>query len=130
VSSQPRYFGLEEANAVVRMIRPLLAEVMQIRQLILDRQADAWPAVEQAAGNGGNRAASELVQEFARLDQLVREIQATGAIIKDINVGLVDFPALRQGREVYLCWKYGEEQINFWHEIDAGFSGRRPVDEF
>lgn len=130
MNNPPRYFALEEANAVVQIIRPLMAEVLQIRQTILERQPQVWPVVEKAAGNGGGRAASEVVPAFARLDQLVREIQTSGAIMKDINTGLVDFLALREGREVYLCWKYDEEQIDFWHEVDAGFSGRRPVDEF
>ena len=123
-----RYFTLAEANAIVRMIRPMLAQIIQIRQVIVERQPDVWPVVEKAAGNGGSRAAGELVQEFSRLDRLVREIAATGAIVKDINTGLVDFPALHEGREVYLCWKYGEEQIDFWHEVDGGFSGRQPIE--
>lgn len=127
MNKSPRYFNRDEANAVVRMIRPLLAEIMEIRQVILVRQPEVWPVVEKATGNGGSRAASELAQEFSRLDQLVREIHATGAILKDINTGLVDFLTNRDGRDVYLCWKYGEEDIAFWHEIDGGFGGRSPL---
>jgi hypothetical protein len=121
-----RYFTLEEANTALEIIRPLLREVLEIRQGILDRETDTWRVIEKSLGNGGSRAASQMVQEFQRLDQLVRQIQAAGAVIKDINHGLVDFPALRDGREVYLCWKYGEGQIQFWHDIDAGFAGRQP----
>ena len=121
----PRYFTLEQANAIVTAIRPMIAEILSLRAAILARQPLAWPAIQKAAGNGGSREASELVVEFGRLDGLVRQIQATGAIIKDINTGLVDFPALQDGREVYLCWRYGEAQIDFWHDVDAGFSGRQ-----
>lgn len=127
MNNRPRYFEWDEASAVVRMIRPLLAEILQIRQVMLARQPEVWPVVEKAAGNGGSRAASEIAQEFTRLEQLVREIQATGAILKDINNGLVDFLSRKDGRDVYLCWKYGEDEIGFWHEIDGGFGGRRPL---
>ena len=120
-----RYFTLEQANAIVRAIRPLMGEILEIRQSILARQPLVWPVVARAAGNGGNREASQTVKEFQRLDHLVREIQATGAVLKDLNTGLVDFPALRDGREVYLCWRFDEEQIAYWHETDAGFAGRK-----
>jgi len=127
VSEPPSYFTLEQAQAALAIIRPLLAEIMEIRQSILDREPEVWPVVEKAAGNGGNRVASQLAQEFERLDQAIRAILATGALLKDVNLGLVDFPALQDGREIYLCWKYGEETISFWHEINTGFSGRQPL---
>lgn len=122
-----RYFTLDEANAAVDVIRPLMKEVLEIRQLILKRQPEVWPALEKAAGNGGSRLASELAYEFNRLDALIHEIQSTGPEIKDINTGLLDFLALREGREVYLCWRYGEEAVGYWHGLDAGFAGRQPV---
>jgi hypothetical protein len=71
-----------------------------------------------------------LVEDFDQLDKLLHFILDTGAQVKDINTGLLDFPALREGHEVYLCWKYGEDQIAFWHEIDAGFAGRQPIESF
>lgn len=122
----PRYFTLEEANTALAIIRPLLREIMEIRQIILDRQSDLWPVIEKSLGNGGSRTASQTVQEFERLDRLVRQVMATGALIKDINSGLVDFPALRDGREVYLCWKFDEDGVRFWHDVDSGFAGRQP----
>jgi hypothetical protein len=125
MSSARRHFTLEQANAIVDAIRPLLAEILEIRRTILERQPEVWPVLAKAAGDGGSRQASEVAREFSRLDGLVREIQATGAILKDLNTGLVDFTSLREGREVYLCWQYGEEQIRYWHELDAGFAGRQ-----
>jgi hypothetical protein len=127
VSEPQRYFTLEQARATLEIIRPLVAEIMAIRQSILDQEPEVWPVVAKAAGNGGSKVASQLAQEFGRLDQAIREILATGALLKDINLGLVDFPAMQDGREIYLCWKHGEETIAFWHEIDAGFSGRQPL---
>ena len=125
-----RYFTLQEANQALTVIRPLVDEIQAIRQEILARQPEVWPVVERSAGNGGSQAASELIKEFERLDVLVHQIQATGALLKDINIGLLDFPALKDGREVYLCWKYGEGDIAFWHEIEEGYAGRQPIESF
>ena len=125
-----RYFTLQEANETLSAIRPLMDEIQAIRQEILARQPEVWPVVERSAGNGGSPAASKLVQEFERLDMLVHQVQDNGAIFKDINLGLLDFPAMKDGREVYLCWKYGEEDIAYWHEVEAGYAGRRPIESF
>ena len=125
-----KYFTLQTATNALTVIRPLMDEIQSIRKEILVRQPDVWPVVERAAGNGGSQAASQMVKEFERLDALVHQVQATGALFKDINLGLLDFPALKDGREVYLCWKYGEGDIAFWHEIEAGYAGRRSIDSF
>jgi hypothetical protein len=100
-----QYFTLEEANAALIIIHPLMDQIQEIRQDILARRPEVWPIVERSAGNGGSLAASKLVQEFERLDALVHQVRKTGALFKDINLGLLDFPALKDGREVYLCWK-------------------------
>jgi hypothetical protein len=126
----PRYFTLQEANNALAVVRPLMDEIQAIRNEIMSRRPDVWPVVERAAGNGGSQAASRVVKEFERLDALVHQVQETGALFKDINLGLLDFPALKDGREVYLCWKYGEGDIVFWHEIEAGYSGRQPIASF
>ncbi len=126
----PRYFTLKEANETLNSILPLMDEVQQIRQRILEKQPEAWPAIEKSIGNGGNRALSSMVQDFEKLEALIHGIQAAGVLIKDVNLGLLDFPALKDGREVYLCWQYGEGEIAFWHEVEAGFAGRRPIEDF
>ncbi len=126
----PRYFTLQEANQTLNIIRPLMDQVQQIRRKILENQPEAWPAIEKSVGNGGNRALSNMVQDFEKFDTLIHRILKTGALIKDINLGLLDFPALKDGREVYLCWQYGEGDIAFWHEVEAGFAGRQPIESF
>lgn len=122
--STGRVFTIQEADAALSIIRPLLAEMLKIRQEILDAQPEIWPVVEKAAGNGGSKAANLVEQQFKRLDELIHQLQSSGAILKDINIGLVDFLSMRDGREIYLCWQYGEEEIRYWHEIDSGFAGR------
>ena len=126
----PRYFSLEQANAALTVIRPLMDEVQFIRLDILRTQPEVWPVIQKAIGNGGSRAASRMAQSFERLDKLVHQILDTGVILKDINTGLLDFPTLRDNHEVYLCWQHGEQRIGYWHEIDAGFAGRQPLDMF
>jgi len=125
-----KYFTLQEANETLDMIRPLMDEVQAIRLKILKNQPEAWSAIEKSAGNGGNRTLSNMVQDFEKFDALIHRIQATDVLIKDINLGLLDFPALKDGREVYLCWQYGEDDIAFWHEVEAGYAGRQPIDSF
>ena len=123
----PRYFTVQEANEALSMIRPLVEQIMAIRQKILENRPAVWPVVAKAAGNGGSREASLMEQDFKRLDGLVRQVRATGAVMKDINQGLVDFLSLRDGHEVYLCWQVGEAQILYWHELDEGFAGRQTI---
>ena len=126
----PRYFTISEANETLNTIRPLVNEIQAIRQKVLSSQPDIWSALEKSVGNGGNRALSLLIEDFEQLDALVHSILELGVLIKDINTGLLDFPALREGREVYLCWQLGEGEIAFWHEVDSGFAGRQPIDSF
>ena len=123
----PHYFSLEEANSLLDELRPDVEEIMQIHQRVVELRPDAWMAIEKAAGNGGSLAASRLLPEFDRLRSLVHQVQDRGVILKDMGIGLLDFPSLREGREVYLCWKYGEDRIAFWHEVEAGFMGRQPL---
>ena len=126
----PRYFTLAEANQALQNIRPWLDEVQTIRSEILVRQPEIWSVMEKSAGNGGNPTLSRMVKTFDQLDALIHNIQDTGVIIKDINTGLLDFPAIKDEREVYLCWKHGEGDIAYWHEIEDGFAGRQSINYF
>ncbi len=101
---QPHYFTLEEADAALEVIRPLIKEILEIRDRVLKERPELWPAIESSAGNGGNARLSRLASDFDRLDRLVHRVLDTGVQVKDINSGLLDFPAWRQGHEVYLCW--------------------------
>ena len=123
----PRYFTLQEANTTLEMIKPLLEEILALRQQILGRREEVWPIIQRAVGNGGSQTASKLAMEFNQVDALAHQIQDMGVILKDLNLGLLDFPHLKDGREVYLCWKHGEETIVYWHEVEAGYAGRQLI---
>ena len=123
----PHYFTREEANDLLVELRPVVAEIMQTHEALARRLPEAWPAISQAANNSGSRAASLLVFEFEYLQKLLHQVQDQGVLVKDLKTGLLDFPSLRDGREVYLCWRYGEDQVDFWHDVDAGFVGRQSL---
>lgn len=84
--------------------------------------------LRKAASNGGSREAGELMLHFQRLEAGVKGIMNMGVTVKDVDEGLVDFLGRRNGREIYLCWKYGEDDIDYWHDLTAGFAGRQPID--
>ncbi len=122
-----KYYTLQEARAALPQVKALMEEVQAARREILHLRPDVWPALRAAAGNGGNAAASEMLGHFRRLERGVKGIIKMGILVKDIDQGLIDFLSRRQGREVYLCWRYGEEELAYWHDLDAGYAGRRPI---
>ena len=124
-----RYFTLAEACAALPEVKRLMAMVQAARQEISRLRPEALPALEKAAFNGGGKAAGELFIHGSHLEQGIKGILALGIVIKDVDRGLVDFVGTRNGREIYLCWHYGEEDIQYWHELSTGFAGRRPLDE-
>jgi hypothetical protein len=126
--AMPRYYTPNQANEALTVIRPMMKELTEIGGRIRTHQPEYWSVVQKSAGNGGNLVLSKLLPDFDRLDVLMHVIQDMGVEVKDLTIGLIDFVALHDGREVYLCWKYGEECVQFWHEIEAGFAGRQPID--
>lgn len=129
--SSPRTFTREEANALLPRLREVLS-ALQGTKASLDRlQAELAALTQAASGNGHlllaqmdrKRREAEALSE--RLNASLRELQELGCELKGVDEGLIDFPAERDGRTVYLCWKLGEERIEWWHEMDAGFAGRQ-----
>ncbi|HEY8448748.1 MAG TPA: DUF2203 domain-containing protein [Thermomicrobiales bacterium] len=128
---RPRLFTLEEANALLPRIAPILEELQAMKaELDTARLALAQftPAM-RSNGHGVEALAHErqIANLVAKLSQGLREIAGLGVEVKDLDHGIVDFPSRRGDRIVYLCWRLGEERIRYWHELDAGFSGRQPL---
>ncbi len=124
----PKYYTPKQANEALPIVRPIIDEMMQIAERIRAHQPEIWDVVQKSAGNGGNPALSKLLPDFDRLDILLHQVQDLGVEVKDLTIGLIDFVALYEGREVYLCWQFGEESIKYWHEIETGFQGRQMID--
>lgn len=123
-----RYFTVEQANALLPTIRPMVAALLEARQRIVDVQPELWPVLEKAVGNGGSAKAAAVLTDFEIVDKNVKAITALGLEMKDVNSGLVDFLAERDGREIYLCWRYNEPKVAHWHDLETGFAGRRPLE--
>lgn len=120
-----KLFTLAEANALLPRVRTLMEIMFAIRKEAMALRPDVWPVLEKASGNGGSRKAGELLELFLSFEKALNELQGFGCELKGLEQGLVDFPSLRDGRTVYLCWQYNEPEIAFWHEIEAGFAGRQ-----
>jgi len=121
------YFTPEEANALLVIIRPLVEEILEISTQISSRRPELIEVMEKARDNGGSRSGSQAALYFERLTELVAQVNQTGAQLKDVNSGLVDFLSMRDGREVFLCWRYGEPGVRYWHDLNAGFAGRQLI---
>lgn len=122
-----KIFTVAEANALLPRIRVIMEGMQAIRQEALVLRPDVWPVLEKAVGNGGSRKAGELLELFKQFEKLMTELQGYGCELKGLEQGLVDFPAMMHGRQVYLCWQYNEPEIQYWHDVDAGFAGRQPL---
>ena len=123
-----RHYTLEEATALLPRVAELLERMRAARDRLGDSEARAALA-EAGGGNGGGRPGKVVSEGFLELREAMLELREREIVLRDIDRGLVDFPALRDGREVYLCWEEGEAEIAFWHEPEAGFAGRRPLDD-
>jgi hypothetical protein len=119
-----RRFTLEEAEAALPDLREALARMQEARQTLL-RTADH--VKEVVAGNGGGPTSNEYRQAAETLKADVERISAQGIILRDVESGLVDFPAERDGREIFLCWRLGEDHVAHWHPPETGMAGRQPL---
>ena len=125
-----RYFTLAEARAVLPRVKQLMQMVQEARQEILRLSPEVWPMLRKASMNGGSREAGELLVYFQRLENGVKGILNMGIIVKDVDQGIIDFLGKRNDQDVYLCWQHGEDDIRFWHDLNAGFVGRHPIDTY
>ena len=124
-------------NPTLPLIAGCLTEARQLKQTMDGLDNELARAAAKVMMLGGwlppHRELSEkrALREQARekIAEAIRQIHETGCVVKDLDEGLVDFPSMREGREVYLCWKLGEEHIGYWHGIDEGFAGRKPLED-
>lgn len=129
-----RTFTPEEANAALIELRPVVERMVQHRRNLTAAQKLQTELVTRIAGNGGDmmpsdlhEAAETIQREAAAIAECAERINAAGAEVKSLEEGLLDFPAKRGDEVVLLCWKLGEEEIGYWHGLDEGFAGRKPL---
>jgi len=129
-----RTFTPEEANEALVEVRPLAERMVAARQELADAQRAQAELVAVIAGNGGGVDSAKLARASKEVERLageivaaVQQIQDFGAVVKDVDSGLVDFPAVHRGRDVLLCWRLGEDEVGHWHELESGFAGRQEL---
>ncbi|MGH9612412.1 MAG: DUF2203 domain-containing protein [Bryobacteraceae bacterium] len=133
----PRYFTLSEAENALRGIETLVRKAVSVNTDLRGLRRELQESRQRIAMLGGSRVnPGDIARRRSAMDaaeknlrELAEKIQETGCLVKDLDIGLIDFPAIFRGREVYLCWKLGEPEILFWHPVEEGFRGRKPIDD-
>lgn len=122
---EERTYTVEEANALLPDLGERLARIREARQVLL-RSAEL--VKERVASDpGGAHAGREYWEASASLRREIERLAAEDIVLRDPETGLVDFPGERDGRRIWLCWRLGEDRVGFWHELESGFAGRRPL---
>ncbi|MBI4308245.1 MAG: DUF2203 domain-containing protein [Chloroflexi bacterium] len=134
MSTSRRHFTLEEANTLVPWLQDIFRDIQGMRERLVQAMGAMRELSIRARSNGEGTMDKELAErekELGRLNETLQrrleQINEKGILVRDIDRGLVDFLALREGREIFLCWILGEDHISSWHELDTGFAGRKPL---
>jgi hypothetical protein len=121
-----RHYTLEEANAALGWVQDVIASLRRAREGLSDEEAREALA-EAGPQNGGGDPGRVVSEAFLQLREALTQLQEAEVVLRDLDRGLLDFPAIRDDREVYLCWLEGEDEISYWHDLEAGFAGREPL---
>jgi hypothetical protein len=121
-----RRFTLDMANKSLPLVKRIVADIVAAHTKVCGLRQTLEHATAAKEHQAGQR---DLDAQVARLEELVDELSNVGVELKDYETGLVDFVGRHDGRDVYLCWKLGEDRIGYWHELNAGFAGRKPVSQ-
>jgi hypothetical protein len=130
-----RSFTPDEANNALSEVRPVAERIVALRARMRELEQTQSELVTAIGGNGGGYAASDLNAAQTELGGLadaaiacVERLEELGVVLKDLDTGLLDFPSERDGHEVLLCWHVGEDSVAYWHGLEDGFAGRKPID--
>lgn len=129
-----RLFTRDEADELLAEVRPLAEQLVERKRSLDEAEAARAALLGRIAGNGGDLTPSDVTDAIegvrraaAEIGRLVDELHELGVQVKDLDVGLLDFPSEREGEVVLLCWRVGEDEIGYWHGVDEGFAGRKPL---
>ena len=122
-----RHFTRAEANALLPQLTAMLDRLRDAKDDLTD--GEAHEALGEAApSNGGGEEGKQVGVAFLEVRRLLETIEKSGIVLRDIDRGLVDFPAVLDDLEVYLCWELGEDEVGYWHDLETGYGGREPLD--
>lgn len=132
-----KHFTLAQAQRLIPQVDRLLRDAVSVKQDYERAEAEIQALTDRVMMSGGMSIDREVAlgsrnrrdTALGKLRVAIEEVQETGCIVKDLDMGLIDFPTLFRGVEVYLCWKLGETDIEFWHGVDEGFRGRKAIDQ-
>lgn len=124
---EKKYFTVEEVNAYIPELTGEIRALLELKETLASLHAELTPFFEVISSNGGNKKAFLHLQAGEEFRERVERIEERGCLIKGLDPALIDFPHLRDGREVYLCWRYDEKEISYWHEIESGYDARQPL---
>lgn len=127
--AETRLFTIGEATALIPKLENVLSKAKDSRATLIHTKDEIKKACSKAEYGGGSIMGPRYVTALEDMHESLGSIQEMGVIVKDLELGLCDFPHMLEGRIVYLCWKQGEEKIEWWHEITTGFSGRQAISE-
>lgn len=127
--SNAKYFTVASANRALVLVRRITQDIVDRYREVMALRSER-EELAQAAGHGERLEVlqREIESKITRLNFLQEELTDIGCELKDLSTGLIDFPAQRAGRKVWLCWRLGEGELTHWHELEAGFTGRKPID--
>jgi hypothetical protein len=121
-----RHFTVEEANAALEHVEPMLVALRKAKGELLDDEARE-ALTEASVTNGGGDPGKQVGEAFLEVRRILNALTEAGIVVRDVDRGLIDFPALIDGAEVYLCWELGEDEIAFFHDLESGYGGRKPL---
>ena len=127
MSIKNKYFSVEEANSFIPKLLIDIPRIQSLMKSLVCEYPDVRKAREKAQFNGGSLQGADYINCVLKINSLTQGLESKGCVLKGIEHGLVDFPSLRDGKEVYLCWKNPEERIEYWHDIQSGFAGRQRI---
>ncbi len=125
---EERTFTLAEAKSLLPQLEEKLLSVKTEKEVLVRSHGEIKRASANAQSNGGSVVGPRYIQALERISDSVEALQEMGVLVKDLDIGLCDFPHLYDGRVVYLCWKLGEPEIRYWHEVEDGYAGRQPLE--
>ena len=124
---QKRFFTVKEANELIPFLTERLCQLRSTCLELKESHDDRTFPTQDILAQGGMPVDTGYFEMICRVRTLATEINSAGCQLKDLDTGLIDFPTVWEGREVFLCWKLGETEVGHWHEIDAGFASRQPL---
>lgn len=122
-----RHYTVDEANALLPSVKPVLRRLRDAKDQLTDSELHEELS-EAAPTNGGGEPGRQVGEAFLEIRRLLGTLEEAGIVVRDIDRGLIDFPAIREGDEVYLCWELGEDTVAHWHDLESGYGGRQELE--